>query len=539
MSTSCPTQVWVLCGDSEMAEGSIWEAFDKAAYYHLSNLIVIIDVNRLGQRGPTELSWDLAAYTRRAEAFGARVLQVDGHDVADIDAALSDAGCADGAPPTVILARTEKGRGFSEVQDKENWHGKPLPPEMAERAILELGGERNLRVHGARPEPSGRPERPERGDAPVTMPAYEIGAKAATAARPMARRAGGPGRAARRDRDGWRGQQLHLRRPVRRGLPRAVFRDVHRRAADGRGGRRVQRPGACALRLDRSRPSLTRAHDFIRMAAISRASICLVGSHAGVEIGADGPSQMALEDLAMMRAVQGATVLYPSDATSTCALVAAMADRPGVKYMRTTRGAYPVLYAAREQSPVGGSRVLTGTAERPGHSHRRLKRHPAQLHRRRADLLSDEGIPARVIDLYSINPTDAATLTAAARETGFYFVLVEDHHPEGGLGEAVLETLALLRAQRRGRGAPGRHRHARLRDARGTARAECLLVCRRHRRRGTNPDQRPPAAAGGRGRHHGDVRSSRGGPDSAALAGVFGAPRTGRDRPCGRRDSGA
>src|SRR5215469_5056728 len=175
-----PYRVWVLCGDSEMAEGSIWEALDKASYYHLSNLIVIVDVNRLGQRGPTELSWDLAAYTRRLQAFGARVLQIDGHDVTAIDAAMTEAASMNGEQPVVILARTEKGRGFSEVQDKENWHGKPLPAEMAERAILELGGERNLRVRGPVPEPSGHPDRPEPGAAKVAMPAYDVGAKVAT-----------------------------------------------------------------------------------------------------------------------------------------------------------------------------------------------------------------------------------------------------------------------------------------------------------------------------------------------------------------------
>src|SRR6266436_4681861 len=154
-----PYRVWVLCGDSEMAEGSIWEALDKASYYRLSNLIAMVDVNRLGQRGPTELSWDLDAYGRRAAAFGARVFAVDGHDVAAIDQAIAQAGDVSGQQPAVILARTRKGRGFSEVEDREDWHGKPLPPEMAERAVIELGGERNLLVRGPRP-PGGTLRRP-------------------------------------------------------------------------------------------------------------------------------------------------------------------------------------------------------------------------------------------------------------------------------------------------------------------------------------------------------------------------------------------
>ena len=184
----------------------------------------------------------------------------------------------------------------------------------------------------------------------------------------------------------------------------------------------------------------SRAYDFIRMAAISQASICLVGSHAGVEIGADGPSQMALEDLAMLRAVHGSTVLYPSDATSTAALVQAMADLTGIAYMRTTRGAYPVLYDAGESFPVGGSKVLRSADD----DQVTLIGAGVTLHGclAAADQLKEEGISARVIDLYSVKPIDTATLTAAATATRGRLVLVEDHHPEGGLGSAVLDALA-------------------------------------------------------------------------------------------------
>jgi transketolase len=432
-----PYRVWVLCGDSEMAEGSMWEALDKASYYHLSNLIAIIDVNRLGQRGPTELSWDLGTYVRRAEAFGARVLQIDGHDVAAIDAALVDAGSLQGNQPVVILARTEKGRGFSEVQDRENWHGKPLPAEMAGRAIAELGGERNLRVRGRRPDPSGRPERPGRGEATVHLPAYEVGAKVAT------RKAYGDALAAlgaRLDVVGLDGEVSNstFADQFAQAYPERYFEmfiaEQQMIAAAVGLGVRGYVPFASTFAA-----FLTRAYDFIRMAAISQASISLVGSHAGVEIGADGPSQMALEDLAMMRAVHGSTVLYPSDATSASALVAAMADRPGVKYLRTTRGAYPVLYPADEQFPVGGSKVLTATSG----DQVTLIGAGVTLHNciAAAQTLRDENISARVIDLYSVKPIDADTIAAAARETG-RLVVVEDHHPEGGLGEAVLESLA-------------------------------------------------------------------------------------------------
>src|ERR1700678_1855082 len=174
-----PYRVWVLCGDSEMAEGSIWEALDKASHYKLSNLIAIVDVNRLGQRGPTDLSWDMDAYSRRAAAFGARVFVIDGHDFAAIDEAIAAAGDLSVAKPTVILARTLKGRGFSEVEDRENWHGKPLPQEMAERAVIELGGRRNLIVRGPLPEQATRASAAATG-ADVKLPAYDLGQKIAT-----------------------------------------------------------------------------------------------------------------------------------------------------------------------------------------------------------------------------------------------------------------------------------------------------------------------------------------------------------------------
>jgi transketolase len=432
-----PYHVWVLCGDSELAEGSIWEAFDKASYYHLSNLITMIDVNRLGQRGPTELSWDLAAYTRRLEAFGARVLQIDGHDVAAIDSAMADAASTNGEQPVAILARTEKGRGFSEVQDKENWHGKPLPAEMAERAILELGGERNLRVRGPLPEPSGHPDRPQPGSAKVTMPSYDLGAKVAT------RKAYGDALKAL----GVRLDVVALDGEVSNSTFAVEFADAHpARYFEMFIAEQQMVAAAVGMSVRGYRPFastfaafISRAYDFIRMAAISAANISLVGSHAGVEIGADGPSQMGLEDLAIMRAVHGSTVLYPSDATTAAALVAAMADRPGIKYMRTTRGAYPVLYPASEQFPIGGCKVLKESAG----DQVTLIGAGVTLHGclAAAKLLSDEGIPARVIDLYCVKPIDAATVGEAALDTG-RLVVAEDHHPEGGIGEAVLEVLA-------------------------------------------------------------------------------------------------
>jgi transketolase len=433
-----PYRVWVLCGDSEMAEGSIWEALDKASYYKLANLIAIVDINRLGQRGPTEHEWDTEAYRRRVTAFGARSFVIDGHDVAAIDRALAQAGEVSGDQPTVILARTLKGRGFSEVEDKENWHGKPLPPEMAERAVIELGGERNLLVRGPVPDEAA-PRHPARADgaAEVKLPAYERGQKVAT------RKAYGDALAAlgvRPDVVAMDGEVSNstFADEFAKAYPERYFEmfiaEQQLIAAAVGMGVRGYRPFASTFAA-----FFTRAYDFIRMAAISQASISLAGSHAGVEIGADGPSQMALEDLAMLRAVHGSTVLYPCDATSAAALVLAMADLPGISYMRTTRGAYPVLYDPAETFPVGGSKVLRQT----GADQVTLIGAGVTLHEclAAAGQLAGDGISARVIDLYSVKPADTATLTAAAAATGGRLVIAEDHHPEGGLGAAVLDAL--------------------------------------------------------------------------------------------------
>jgi transketolase len=432
-----PFRVWVLCGDSEMAEGSIWEALDKASHYKLSNLIAMVDVNRLGQRGPTELSWDVEAYRRRASAFGARVRTVDGHDVAEIDRAMAEAGDITGDQPTVILARTIKGRGFSEVEDREGWHGKPLPPEMAERAIIELGGERNLVVRGPQPDKTAAAGRaPDAGTA-VKLPVYAVGDSVAT------RKAYGQALAAlgvRTDVVAMDGEVSNstFADEFAQKYPERYFEmyiaEQQLVAAAVGFSVRGYRPFASTFAA-----FFTRAYDFIRMAAVSQANICLVGSHAGVEIGADGPSQMALEDLAMMRAVQGSTVLYPSDATSAAALVHAMADRDGVVYMRTTRGAYPVLYAAGEAFPVGGAKVLRTTDA----DQVTLIGAGVTLHAclDAADQLKADGISARVIDVYSVKPIDTGTLTAAAAATGGKLVIAEDHHPEGGLGSAVVDAL--------------------------------------------------------------------------------------------------
>ncbi|MGI8448295.1 MAG: transketolase [Streptosporangiaceae bacterium] len=444
-----PYRVWVLCGDSEMAEGSIWEAIDKASYYKLSNLIAMVDVNRLGQRGPTELQWDLGAYARRASAFGARVLEISGHDLAEIDEALTAAEDGSAGQPTVILARTIKGRGFSEVEDKEGWHGRPFPSDMAARAIAELGGERDLIVRGPLPaatEPGAEPDMPPAAaqahgnpETPAPgAPEYSLGEKVAT------RKAYGDALVAL-------GADLPRVVALDGEVSNSTYAMEFAKAYPGRFfemfiAEQQMVAAAVGLSVRHYIPFastfaafFSRAYDFIRMAAISQANIRLAGSHAGVEIGADGPSQMALEDLAMMRAVHGSTVLYPSDATSTAALVKAMAHRPGVSYLRTTRGAYPVLYDAAETFPVGGSKILrSGPDDAVTLIGAGVTLHGCLA---AADQLAGDGLRARVIDLYSVKPIDTATLAAAVAATNGRLIVAEDHYPAGGLGSAVADAL--------------------------------------------------------------------------------------------------
>ena len=469
-----PYRVWVLCGDSEMAEGSMWEAFDKAAYYRLANLTAIVDVNRLGQRGPTELGWDLDGYARRIEGFGCRAIPIDGHDLGEIETAFAQVADAD--RPTVILARTRKGRGFSEIEDREGWHGRPLPAEMAERAVVELGGERHVTVRGPRPAGGSPRTRPS---AEVILPRYAMGAKVAT------RKAFGESLAAVGARsdvvalDGEVDNSTHAEDFAKAYLERyfEMFIAEQQLVAAVVGlSVRGYVPFAATFAA-----FFTRAYDFVRMAGISEVNIRLCGSHAGVEIGADGPSQMALEDLAMMRAVHGSTVLYPSDATSTAGLVREMAERTGVVYMRTTRGAYPVLYGPDEAFPIGGAKVVRSSPD----DQVTLVGAGVTLHNclAAADQLGRDGIAARVVDLYSVKPIDTETLVTAAAATRDRLVVVEDHYPAGGIGSAVLEALNDAGHPARivhlaVRGLPGSGTPAELMDAAGISTGHVVQAAR-------------------------------------------------------------
>ncbi|MET8679335.1 transketolase [Streptomyces sp. NPDC004647] len=427
-----PYRVWVLCGDSEMAEGSMWEAFEHAGHERLDNLTAVIDVNRLGQRGPTRHAWDLDAYARRIQAFGWHTVEIDGHDIAAIDEAYAEAR-ATALRPTAVIARTMKGRGVTAVQDREGFHGKPLPD--AAEAITELGGVRDLRVEVHAPPEVREPQRPI--TAP-DLPRFDVGSKAATrTAYGQALAAIGTARADVVALDGEVGDSTRTEFFAKDHPDRYVECYIAEQqlvaAAVGMQARGWIPYAATFAAF------LTRAHDFLRMAAVSRAHLVVVGSHAGVAIGEDGPSQMGLEDLALFRALHDSIVLYPCDANQTAALVAELADRPGVGYLRTTRGDTPVIYGPDEVFPVGGSKLLrTSDTDRVTLVAAGVTVHEALA---AAGALAAEGIAARVIDLYSLKPVDTAALRTAAEVTGC-LVTVEDHHPEGGLGDAVAEAFA-------------------------------------------------------------------------------------------------
>jgi transketolase len=422
-------RIWVICGDSEMAEGSMWEAAEHAAFYELDNLTAIVDVNRLGQRGETMHGWDLSSYSDRLRAFGWNAIEIDGHDVEQIDAAYREAESTTGKP-TAIVAKTIKGKGYSKVENQPGWHGKAISQDDLEAALEEMGGIRNIRVDV--PKPDG-PEPHRFEPSAAEWPSYDVGSKVAT------RKAYGEALAAL---GAERGDVVALDGEVSNSTFAEIFRDAHPdRYFEMYIAEQQMAAAAVGMQVLGWKPFcstfaafLSRAYDFVRMGAVSQATVKLCGSHAGVSIGEDGPSQMGLEDLAEFRAIQGSTVLYPCDGNQTAALVRAMADIEGISYLRTTRADTPLVYEAGEDFPLGGSRTLREgddvTIVAAG-----ITLHEAL---EAAETLEGEGIGARVIDCYSVKPSDEGTL----RSLGTPIVTVEDHWAEGGLGEAVLAALA-------------------------------------------------------------------------------------------------
>ncbi|MFP4103301.1 transketolase, partial [Coleofasciculus sp.] len=432
-----PYRVWVLQGDSETAEGAVWEAFDHASYYNLDNLILIIDVNRLGQRGQTELGWNTQAYATRARAFGWHAIEIDGHDFKEIDRAYGEALSIHNQP-VVIIARTVKGKGASVVENQNGWHGKNLDDDQAKEAIQELGGQRNITISVQKPEEEGEPATIGEMQ-PLELPTYDEGEKVAT------RTAYGKALAAI---GASRSDVVALDGEVSNSTRAKFFAKTHSdRFFEMFIAEQQMLGAAMGLQARHYKPFvssfgafLSRAYDFVRMAAISRANIKLSGSHAGISIGQDGPSQMALEDLASMRAVWSSTVLYPCDGNQTAKLVGQMVDRDGIVYLRTTRMKTPVIYEKEEEFPIGGSKVIRSsdrdqvTVIGAGVTlHEALKAY---------DRLKQEGITARIIDAYSVKPIDTQTLHQAAQDTEGNLIVVEDHWLEGGLGAAVQDAFA-------------------------------------------------------------------------------------------------
>jgi len=430
-----PGYVYVIMGDGECAEGAVWEAANAARLARLKNLMAIVDVNRLGQSDPTMHGHDLKAYEKKFRAFGWQVWTVDGHDIGALLKALKAARSCGG--PAVILARTIKGKGVSFLEDKNGWHGKPLKPEELEKALAELG-----------PMPQVKAAKLVRQRKPLAPPPLK--------------------RSFRFKRSNYQektatrfayGQALVSLGRVHEGVialdgdvknstyAEKFFAHFPERSFQSFIAEQNMVGMAMGLAAKGFLPFvatfaafLTRAHDQVRMAGYSFSNIKFCGSHVGVSIGEDGPSQMGLEDLAMFRPIPGCVVLYPCDAVSTEACVEAMAKYKGLAYLRTTRPATPVLYSPQEKFPLGGSKVLrrsdndVATVIAAGITvFEALKAY---------EELKKEGLNIRVVDAYSIKPLDEAGLRSHVSETKGNAVIVEDHFAWGGLGEAVAMALS-------------------------------------------------------------------------------------------------
>jgi transketolase len=432
-----PTRVYVLMGDGEMAEGQVWEAAAFAAHYKLDNLTVLADVNALGQSEPTMYQHDMEIYRKKFDSEGWATEVIDGHDVAAVLAALDHAKATKGQPQA-ILARTIKGNGVSFLAGKEHWHGKPIPKDQLAAAIKEIGpaislppdpGKSYARTSLPKPPSFPAPAPPDYDPSkPVaTREAYGFALKRLGAVNPHI---------------------VAISGDVKNSTFSEIFEDAfpdHFYQGYIAEQNMVSAGVGLAARgkvpfLDTFACFLTRAYDQVRMADISRSNINLCGSHCGVSIGEDGPSQMALEDIAMFRAVHSSTVLYPSDAISTERLTETMAGRAGINYLRTTRPKFPILYSNDDKFPIPGFKVL----RRSPQDKVTVIGAGVTLHEalKAADQLKAAGTAVRVIDLYCVKPIDGKALASEVGATGGRLITVEDHWAEGGIGEAVLSALA-------------------------------------------------------------------------------------------------
>lgn len=433
-----PYNTYVLMGDSEVAEGSVWEATELASRYQLDNLVGILDVNRLGQRGETMLGWDLDTYEARFAAFGWHTIVLgDGHDIDAVQAAYGEIDHACGRP-TILIARTVKGKGVSFLENQDGWHGKTLKREEFDRAVVELG-QIDLNLVGTIEKPAlavpaawapGLVDQP--ADHKVLSPREAYGRALVDIASTHP-------------------EMVVLDAEVSNSTFAATFRNAYpERFFEMYIAEQNMVSAALGFSTQGKMPFVStfaaffsRAFDQIRMAqyAMDRANIKFIGSHVGVAIGPDGPSQMGLEDMAMFRTLVGSVVLYPADDVSTAALVRQMADHHGICYMRTTRQEMSRLYETGEEFPIGGSKTLRHSED----DRVTLVGAGITLHEalKAADKLAAAGIHARVIDCYSVKPLDLTTLRTAAAETAA-IITIEDHYPEGGLGEAVAAALSDL-----------------------------------------------------------------------------------------------
>ena len=431
-------RIFVLMGDGETAEGSVWEAASMASEYKLGNLIATVDVNRLGQSEPTMLEHRMGVYKRRFSAFGWNAVVVDGHDVAALveayDAALG------GDKPTVILAKTLKGKGIPFAENKNGWHGKAFSGEDEKAALEALEGQLNGSKWKWKPnKPKARKRRAPRVKA-VAAPPYKKGGDKVASRRAFGTALAALGKADPRvvTFDGDVKNSTYTQ-DFEKVAPERFFQSFIAEqtmvgAAMGaacRGKVAFASSFACFL---------SRAYDFLRMASISQTNVKLVGTHAGISIGEDGPSQMGLEDLAMTAPLPGYTVLYPSDATSAWRAIEIVAETEGPAYVRTSRPNTPILYGPEEKFAPGKSKVVRRSSKDQvtvvGAGVTLFEALEA------ADKLAAEGIKIRVVDLFSVRPVDKRTLVACARATGGRVVTVEDHFASGGVGDAVLAALA-------------------------------------------------------------------------------------------------
>ncbi len=438
-----PARTYVVMGDGESAEGSVWEAAQMGEYYKVDSICAVTDVNRLGQSRATQVGHDLDQLAARWRAFGWHAITVDGHDVDKLLAAYKEARATKGKP-TMILARTLKGKGVSFAEDKDGWHGKAFKKgEELDKALAELESQyiKDAGPRGPIPMPEKKGSVPDlKPKAPGEMPApaYKLGELVATReayGTALAKLGALDPRVVALDSDV--GNSTFSDR-FEKQFPDRFFQAFI--AEQGMMGAAMGLASRGAIAFPSTFACfLSRAYDFARMANISMLNVKMAGSHAGVSIGEDGPSQMALEDLAMMRAVGGCAVLYPSDAVSTERLLALMAYHHGPAYMRTSRPKTPVIYEASTPFRIGGSHVVRSSAADKvtivGAGITLFEALGAY------DTLQKQGIAARVIDLYSLQPIDTETLQQAARETGV-IVTVEDHYPAGGIGEAVMNAVA-------------------------------------------------------------------------------------------------